>query len=104
MSEDQGDPSALPKERLLPQASIRFFMILIGVCAFGMYTLRTAIVQDQLWAKIASLVIATIIGCYVVYAILFFLANVFTATTAPLAKSVGAQPDAGPGTDDSPSQ
>ena len=66
-------------------------MMLIGVCAIGMYTMRAAAVYDLLWAKIASLLIATVIGCFVVYAILFCLANLFTASTAPLAKSAGRQ-------------
>lgn len=72
------------RERLMPQTSIRFFMFLIGVSALVMYTFRAALVTDQFWAKIGSLLIATVLGCFITYAALFFVANLFSATTAPL--------------------
>ncbi len=59
-------------------------MLLIGVSALVMYTFRAAFVGNQLWAKIGSLLIATAVGCFVVYAALFLVANVFATATAPL--------------------
>lgn len=72
------------RERLLPQTSIRFFLVLIGASAVVMYTFRAAVVDDRFWAKILALLIATASGCFFAYAGLFLLANLLTATTAPL--------------------
>ncbi len=65
-------------ERLLPQTSIRFFGFMIAVSAVVMYTFRAAIVADQFWAKCAAPVIATILGCFVGYFVLFVVANCFS--------------------------
>ena len=72
----------------MPQTSIRFFMALIAASALVMYAYRAAFVGDQFWAKIAALLISTAIGCFVVYAVLFLVANLFTATTAPIRKAL----------------
>jgi hypothetical protein len=88
------------RERLLPQASIRFFMYLIGVSALVMYTFRAAFVGDAFWAKIVSLLIVTCGGCFFAYATLFFLASLFTATTTPLQRSFEPLPSQRHGTGD----
>lgn len=80
------------RERLLPQTSIRFYMFLIGVSAVAMYTFRAAFVTDQFWAKIGSLLIATAGGCFLVYAALFFVANLFSATTSPILDALDPSP------------
>ena len=81
------DPSASKPvtQRWLPQTSLRFFVGLIAACALGMYTFRAAIVGDQLWAKCAAVVLATGIGCFVAYLLLFLLASLFSTAAAPLA-------------------
>ncbi len=76
------EPTRPIVERLLPQTSIRFFVFLIGVSALVMYTFRSAIVADQFWAKCASVVIATAIGCFIAYLLLFLLANLFSLATS----------------------
>lgn len=73
-------------ERLLPRLSIRFFVALIGVCALVMYTLRSAIVSDQLWAKCAALVMLTAIGCFIAYVGLFLLANLFSVVVGAVSE------------------
>ena len=80
------------RERLLPQTSIRFFMFLIAVSAVAMYTFRAALVTGQFWAKIGSLLITTAGGCFIVYAALFFVANLFSATTVPILDALDPSP------------
>ena len=72
------------RERLMPQTSIRFFLILISVCALVMLIFQSA-VTDAGWPRIAALLIATIGGCFVAYAGLFLIGNLFSFTTAPIA-------------------
>ncbi len=72
------------RERLIPQTSIRFFLLLIGSSALVMYVYRAAIVGDAFWAKIASLLITIVGGCFLAYAGFFLVANLFSATTSPL--------------------
>lgn len=81
--------SQLVRERLMPQVSIRFFIFLIGLSAVAMYTFRAAVVANQVWAKIASLMMVTIIGCFTAYAFLFLVANLFNVTTMPLRDAMG---------------
>ena len=68
-------------------------MFLIGASAVVMYTYRAAFVDDQLWAKIASLVISIAGGCFLVYAALFFVANMFTTSTAPIRHALDRRPE-----------
>ena len=75
------------KERLLPQTSIRFFVFLIAVSALVMYTFRAALVGDELWAKCASAVIMTAIGCFLSYIVLFLIALPFASAASALAHS-----------------
>ncbi len=46
-----------------------------------MYTFRAAIVDDQQWAKVGSLLIATSLGCFLVYAGMFSVAYLFSTAT-----------------------
>jgi hypothetical protein len=83
-------------ERLLPQTSIRFFAALIGISAVAMFVVRAAVVGDQLWAKCLSVVMATAVGCFIAYALMFLIASVFS--TAFLARASEVSPTvAGPG-------
>lgn len=83
-----GTESKPLRERLIPQTSIRFFLLLIGASALVMYIYRAAIVGDAFWAKIASLLITTVGGCFLAYACSFLVANLFSATTSPLLNSL----------------
>ena len=67
-------------------------MVLIAASAVVMYTYRSAFVADQFWAKIASLLITTVGGCFLVYAALFMIANLFTASTAPIRHVLESSP------------
>ena len=75
-------------ERSLPQASIRFFILLIALSAIVMLTFRAAIVGGHLWAKIGSLLIATSIGCFLAYTGLFLVAFLFSTATSALWKTL----------------
>lgn len=79
------------KEKLLPKTSIRFFLALTAVCAAGMVLFRAASDRQAFWTKILSLLIMTTIGCFVVYLILFLVANLFSATTTPIAAALKEQ-------------
>lgn len=81
MNETESEIPEQLTERFLPQTSIRFLVVVIGFCALGMYTFRAAIVGDQLWAKCASLVIATVIVSFLFYFMVFLVASLFSATT-----------------------
>ncbi len=78
-------------QRLLPQTSLRFFVGLIAVCAGGMFTFRAAIEGNQLWAKCASVVIATGVGCFIAYSLLFLLADLFSTAASPLTELARGQ-------------
>lgn len=86
-------------QRWLPQTSLRFYVGLIAVCAVGMYTFRAAIVGDQLWAKCTAVVLATGIGCFVAYLLLFLLADLFSTAASPLASLNRAGNAGGPVSD-----
>ena len=82
--ESKPGESKLVAQRLLPQTSLRFLVGLITVCAGGMFTFRAAIVGNQLWAQCAAVVIATGVGCFIAYALLFLLADLFSTAASPL--------------------
>ena len=63
-------------------------MLLIGASAFVMFTFRMAMTTDALWAKIASLIIQASGCCFIVYAVLFLIANLFSATTTPILDAI----------------
>ncbi len=78
------------RERLIPQTSIRFYLLLIGASAVVMYIYRAAFVNGAFWAKIASLLITITGGCFLAYAGCFLVANLFSATTSPLLNSLSS--------------
>ncbi len=88
------DPSTesqpLP-EKLLPRTSIRFFLMLIGVSALVMLVFRSASGGSS-WARIVSLLITNVGACFMVYAILFLIANLLSSTTAPLIRVIDPTP------------
>ena len=84
---DSATESKPLREKLLPQTSIRFYLILIGFSALIMVVFRSA-AGGTSWARIASLLIATIIGCFIVYTALFLIANLFSSTTAPIVRAM----------------
>ena len=55
-----------------------------------MYIYRAAFVGGAFWAKIASLLITIIGGCFLAYAGFFLVANLFSATTSPLLNSLSS--------------
>ena len=73
-----GTESKPIRERLLPQTSIRFFALLIAASAITMYIFREAFLGDRLWAMILSMLITTAMVCFVAYASLFIIANLFS--------------------------
>ena len=74
-------------ERLIPQASIRFFLLLIALSALVMLVFRSAAGGSNL-ARIASLLLSTVAGCFIAYAVSFLIGNLFSATVAPLADRI----------------
>ena len=76
------------REKLAPQTSIRFFMLLIAACALVMVLVRMAARSDAFWTKLIVMVIFTSIGCFLIHAILFLIANLMTSATEPIAQAV----------------
>jgi hypothetical protein len=95
--ESDSDAGQPVRERWLPQTSIRFFVALIGISALVMYIFRAALMDDVLWAKCASLVIMTAIGCFFSYALLFLITLPFASAAATIAEV--PLPSAAPGAD-----
>ena len=73
-----GEGSTLLRERLLPQTSIRFFLLLIALSAGVMYTLRAALLERQTWATVVSMILATACLCFFLYLALFLVASLFS--------------------------
>jgi len=90
LSSNQGDTESKPlREKLLPQASLRFFLLLIGGSAVVMFVFRMALLQENYWAKIAALLFVMLVACFAAYATLFLLANLFSISTRPLRSALG---------------
>lgn len=86
----QADTESKPlREKLLPQASLRFLLLLIGGSAVMMFIFRMALVQDNHWAKVTAMLFTMIVACFVAYATLFLLANLFSVSTRPLRSALG---------------
>lgn len=62
------------RQRLAPQTSLMFIAILVVICALAMVAFRAAAVDDQFWAKCVSALLATVIGCFFAYFMLFVIA------------------------------
>jgi hypothetical protein len=85
-----GDASTESKplhEKLMPQTSIRSLLALIASSALVMVVFRAA-TDGSPAARIATLLITTVGGCFVVYACLFLIANIFSSTTAPIVQAL----------------
>ena len=82
---EQSTVSKPLKERLLPQTSIRFFLFLTAMCAAVMVLFRAASDREAFWTKIFALLIVTTTASFVAYVILFLIANLFSASTEPIA-------------------
>jgi len=82
-----GSPSSdlqeLP-EKPLPKASLRFLLLLIAASAVVMVIFRAALVQQQMWAKVIAMMLSAWGMCFLLYALLFSVVNLFAATTRPL--------------------
>lgn len=78
-----------PREKLLPQASLRFFLLLIGFSALIMVVYRIAFTGEGYAPKLAALLFTIIVACFGAYAALFFLANLFSVTTRPFRSALG---------------
>ncbi|MEX0825016.1 MAG: hypothetical protein WD119_02565 [Pirellulaceae bacterium] len=81
-------PDAPLDERLFPQLSLRFFLALIAFSAVVLWTLRAALVDGQFWAKCVAVVLATIGGCFIVYAVFFLLALLLATISFPMIREV----------------
>ena len=79
------------RQRWLPQTSIRFYGLLIALCAAAMVAFRAAALSDNLWAEIATLMIATTIACFVLYAALFLVAYLFSNATGLLWRAIAGR-------------
>lgn len=86
----KSEPDSKPlREKLLPQASLRFFLVLIGISALVMVTFRFALVDGVLWAKVVALLFTIVTASFAAYTVLFLLAGLFTASTQPVRSALG---------------
>ncbi len=98
--EDQPSTDSKPvAEKILPQTSMRFLLILIIVSAVIMTIVRMSSENAAFWTKIIVLLLATSAGCFLVYVILFLIASLMTSATEPIVEAIEKQP-----TDDLPNQ
>ena len=86
------EPSPL-REKILPQASLRFFLGLIGVSAAIMVVFRLALVAELLWAKIIVLLFVMVMTSFAFYVMLFFFAGLFAASTKPVRSALANDSD-----------
>jgi len=89
---DASTESKRLREKLMPQTSIRFFLLLIAVSAVVMLVFRSAAGGAGL-ARIVTLLISTSAGCFIAYAVSFLVGNLFSATAAPLADAIDSATD-----------
>lgn len=78
----------------MPQASLRFFLLLIGASAVIMFIFRLAFTGDSYWAKIVALLFTILVACFAAYATMFLLANLFAVSTRPIRSALGYGSDA----------
>lgn len=81
-------PDAPLEERLFPQLSLRFFLGLIAFSAVVLWTLRAALIDGHFWAKCAVVVLATIGGCFFLYASFFLLALFLAMVSFPVIRDI----------------
>ena len=70
------------REALLPQWSIRFMLLLFVASAIVIWVILGAFKHDWLWAKCVCLMLFTVAGCFLLYAALFLIANLFAGAGA----------------------
>ena len=81
------------REKLLPQASIRFFLLTIGGSAIIMVIFRIALIDKAMWAQVLALMLSATLVPFVTYIVLFLLASCFAVTSQPLRSSLKQDPE-----------
>lgn len=81
------------REKLLPQASIRFLLLTIGGSAVVMVIFRIALVDEAIWAQVIALMLSVTLVPFVTYIVLFLLASCFAVTSKPLRSSLKQDPE-----------
>jgi cell division protein FtsW (lipid II flippase) len=72
------------KEKLLPQVSIKFLFALMTLCALLIVLFQASASNAAFWTKIGVMLFSTALGSFVLYAMMFVLANLIAKTTQPL--------------------
>jgi multisubunit Na+/H+ antiporter MnhE subunit len=75
-------PASKIQEPLLPQWSIRSFLLLFVFAAIAMWVIRSAVVYQWLWAKCVSVVLVTAAATFLMYVLLFLIASLFADVAA----------------------
>lgn len=89
-------------EPLFPQISLRSLFALMVFAAAVLWTLRVAWVGGELWAQCAVVVMGTVAGSFIVYALLFLLALAIAQLAVPALREAppkGAEAKPPPGTE-----
>ena len=81
------------REKLLPQASIRFFLLTIGGSAIIMVIFRIALIDKAMWAQVIALMLSVTLLPFATYIVLFLLASCFAVTSKPLRSSLQQEPE-----------
>ena len=81
------------REKLLPQASIRFLLLTIGGSAVVMVIFRIALVDEAIWAQVIALMLSVAFVPFLTYIILFVVANSFALTSKPLRSNLNQAPE-----------
>ena len=82
------------KEKLLPQTSLRFLFALITASAFVIVLLQASASSTAFWTKILTLVLATGVVSFGLYALMFLIAGVISKTAQPIIDAL-ENPEAG---------
>lgn len=72
------------REKLMPQASIRFFLLTIGGSAMIMVIFRIALLSEAIWAIVIALLFSLICVMFLIYLALFLVANALAASAKSL--------------------
>ncbi|HBV64448.1 MAG TPA: hypothetical protein DEF45_15665 [Rhodopirellula sp.] len=72
----------------MPQASIRFLLLTIGGSAVIMVIFRLALIGEATWAIVIALMLSLICAMFLIYLVLFLVANGLAASAKPLRSSV----------------
>jgi len=63
---------------------LRSLIALIAASAVTMWVFRAMLVGDFFWAKCIGVALVTVFGCFIAYAGLFLLAQLFAVVTSPI--------------------